>query len=121
MLDDFGGRLGSAWRETGAEAARLETVIAVRFGAGQEPRAGRVEGDALRAASVGAPPGQITTTGISARLSSIDHAPNKNPARDWRSGAGQEWAACFSSLNSVLLKCEKCNTKKDRRKAAGRG
>jgi hypothetical protein len=30
-------------------------------------------------------------------------------------------AACFSSLNSVLLKCEKCNTKKDRRKAAGRG
>ena len=28
VLDDFGGRIGSAWRETDAEAARLETVIA---------------------------------------------------------------------------------------------
>jgi hypothetical protein len=28
VLDDFGGRIGQAWRETGAEAARLETVIA---------------------------------------------------------------------------------------------
>jgi len=28
VLDDFGGRIGQAWRETDAEAARLETVIA---------------------------------------------------------------------------------------------
>jgi hypothetical protein len=28
VLDDFRGRIGSAWRETDAEAARLETVIA---------------------------------------------------------------------------------------------
>jgi hypothetical protein len=28
VLDAFGGRIGSAWRETDAEAARLETVIA---------------------------------------------------------------------------------------------
>jgi len=28
VLDEFGGRIGQAWRETGAEAARLETVIA---------------------------------------------------------------------------------------------
>ena len=28
VLDDFGGRIGSAWRETDAQAARLETVIA---------------------------------------------------------------------------------------------
>ncbi len=28
MLDEFGGRIGQAWRETDAEAAPLETVIA---------------------------------------------------------------------------------------------
>ena len=28
VLDEFGGRIGQAWRETDAEAARLETVIA---------------------------------------------------------------------------------------------
>jgi hypothetical protein len=28
VLDDFGGRIGSAWRETDAQAARLEAVIA---------------------------------------------------------------------------------------------
>jgi hypothetical protein len=28
VLDDFGGRIGQTWRETDAEAARLETVIA---------------------------------------------------------------------------------------------
>ena len=52
---------------------------------------GEVKVMRLRAASGKAPPSQITTTGISARLSNIDHAPKKDPARDWRSGAGQEW------------------------------
>jgi hypothetical protein len=28
VLDEFGGRIGQAWRETDADAARLETVIA---------------------------------------------------------------------------------------------
>src|SRR6266550_2099045 len=28
VLDDFGGRIGQAWRETDVESARLETVIA---------------------------------------------------------------------------------------------
>jgi hypothetical protein len=28
VLDEFGGRIGQAWCETDAEAARLETVIA---------------------------------------------------------------------------------------------
>jgi hypothetical protein len=28
VLDDFGGRLGQAWRETNADATRLETVVA---------------------------------------------------------------------------------------------
>jgi hypothetical protein len=28
VLDEFGGRIGQAWRETDVEAARLETVIA---------------------------------------------------------------------------------------------
>jgi hypothetical protein len=27
VLDDFGGRIGQTWRETGAEDANLETVI----------------------------------------------------------------------------------------------
>src|SRR6266404_2512591 len=43
----------------------------------------------MRAASVGAPPGQITTTGISARLSSIDHAPKKNPPGTGDRGRGK--------------------------------
>src|SRR5258707_4952635 len=28
VLDDFGGRIGQAWRETNADATRLETVVA---------------------------------------------------------------------------------------------
>jgi len=28
VLDDFGGRIGQAWRETDIEATRLETVLA---------------------------------------------------------------------------------------------
>ena len=28
MLDEFGGRIGQAWRETDVESARLEAVIA---------------------------------------------------------------------------------------------
>ncbi len=28
VLDDFGGRIGQAWRETDVESARLEAVIA---------------------------------------------------------------------------------------------
>jgi hypothetical protein len=28
VLDDFDGRLGQAWRETGVESTRLETVLA---------------------------------------------------------------------------------------------
>ncbi len=28
MLDDFGGRIGQAWRETDVESTRLEAVIA---------------------------------------------------------------------------------------------
>ena len=27
VLDDFGGRIGQTWRETGVEDANLETVI----------------------------------------------------------------------------------------------
>jgi hypothetical protein len=27
VLDDFGGRIGQAWRETDVEATRLETII----------------------------------------------------------------------------------------------
>ena len=28
VLDDFGGRIGPSWRETGVEATRLESVVA---------------------------------------------------------------------------------------------
>jgi hypothetical protein len=30
VLDDFGGRIGQTWRETGVEDANLETVLSYR-------------------------------------------------------------------------------------------
>src|SRR5258707_12401739 len=52
---------------------------------------------------VKAPPSQITTTGISGRLSNIDHLSKKNPARDWRSGAGQEWGIHQDAQGASIL------------------
>src|SRR5258706_13349930 len=48
-------------------------------------------------------PVRILPPGIPARLSNIDHRPKKNPARDWRSGAGQEWGIHQDAQGASIL------------------